>query len=83
MEEIPDASVPVYAINFGSSGGRHNHDLLRFMSEKSGGKYFDMTSNVEIEASIENLTREIGRPTMRFLGAEYDKSLMSLITPIR
>lgn len=82
-EEPQDTKIPIYGINYGGTGGRNNHDFMRFLCEKSGAKYFDMTSTAESGASIAQLKEQIGRPAMRFLGAEYDKDFVDIITPIR
>ena len=83
QEEPRVTEIPVYAINYGGADGQSNHDFLRFLSEKSGAKYFDMTSAAESGANVAQLLKQIGQPVMRFLGAECDKDFVKIITPIR
>jgi len=74
--------VPVYAINFGGTSQNRN-SYLKYICEKSGGKYFDMTSTGGDGYNDELILAELGKPAMSFIRAEYADNEMSIVRTAR
>lgn len=77
-EPSSQSKIPIYCIN-GGGGNEHNHDFLKYLSEKSGGKYFDASN----KGILEDIRSQIGRSVFRFLSADFNAKDISIISPTR